>query len=479
MVRRDLLTGFLSTCTALIAGKAASQETPGANFIGAWSGLLALGSISLRLRLEIGADKGVNLFSIDQGADPIKARVIKLNDSEISLQFAAINARFSGTKTGNQIIGTFRQGPNSSQLTFYSGAETGFAIVPNIAPLTQMRLNQLREAAQSPALVAAAQMRGKPALSMVSGKRASTGEIAAQTDDKWHLGSITKSMTAVLTAKLIERGIIKWDSKIGDILGDKIPTMRNEYKQVTVLHLLSHQSGLPANLSILHFLEFHNSKRTIIEDRIEFAKISLEKAPVGAMGNHFEYSNCGFVVLGAMLEAVSGKSWEELLVAELFTPLGMTSAGFGPPGTKDLLDAPLGHSKALFGDQRKPAQIGGSGFADNPKVLGPAGTVHASAADVVKYLAAHRDYAPILRRESWGKLHQVHFGGNYACGLIKKPDGGLWHNGSNTLWYAEISIDPQNGLCGFACANDGYLPLATQEVGDALLGISAAAKIAI
>lgn len=97
----------------------------------------------------------------------------------------------------------------------------------------------------------------------------------------------------------------------------------------------------------------------------------------GTIGN-FVYSNLSYMVAGAMAEKVTGKSWETLMQENLFTPLGMTSAGFGPPGTTGQVDQPWGHT--LNGDTWIPYQH------DNPPDLGPAGTVHLTIEDWAKYL---------------------------------------------------------------------------------------------
>ena len=472
MTRRKLLIWASALNLSFLPFRLFAATTLDSNFIGVWSGKLAIGSISLRLRLEIINNIDAKLFSIDQGDAPISGRILSLGNGKIEIEFPAIRAKFSGAGNDEEIVGKFKQGPNDTPLRLLKGPEAGFTISDEATPLTQEILDQIRSEAQSPAIIAAAQIRGKNAVKIVSGTRIFNGESPATAQDKWHLGSITKSMTAVLTARLIERGLLNWDTKISDILGQKIPQMLEEYKEATVLHLLSHQSGLAPNIPVLKTLAFINSKKSLVEDRVDYASAALIQTPSGLKGQHFEYSNNGYIVLGTMLEQLSNKSWEELITEEVFAPLDMKNVGFGAP----LGDQPQGHSKAPFRDTRKPAKTIGKGFTDNPRALGPAGTVHASADDVLKYIAAHRDYNPILKPESWAMLHKVHFGGQYACGLIRNSDGSLWHNGSNTLWYAEISFDPEAGTCGFACANDGYLQKSAPAVGKALKGIISAAK---
>jgi len=94
-------------------------------------------------------------------------------------------------------------------------------------------------------------------------------------------------------------------------------------------------------------------------------------------------------------------------------------------------------------------------FTDNPVALGPAGRVHMSLGDLITWLEVHRDQpADFLTPENWQILHTPPFGGNYALGWVVMPDGSLWHNGSNTLWYADVLIDFADGLVAATTAND-------------------------
>src|SRR5207237_9486314 len=87
----------------------------------------------------------------------------------------------------------------------------------------------------------------------------------------------------------------------------------------------------------------------------------------------------GYILAGAMLERVSGKTWEELIVERVFNPLELKSAGLGPQSTLGRIDAPLGHVPLPDG-MLKPMLAGP--YGDNPELLGPAGTAHLSVLDL-------------------------------------------------------------------------------------------------
>ena len=334
-------------------------------------------------------------------------------------------------------------------------------------PLTQDGLKSLRVKAGSPALAAAAQTGDGPVDRWVDGERAAGSGVEATVDDLWHIGSITKSMTATLAARLVDGGALSWDDTVGDVLGKAAPSMRPEYRQATLAHLLSHRSGMPHNISVLDYIRYRKTNPDPREERRDYVRRALAMKPEGPMDATFNYSNNGYVVAGAMIEARLGRPWEELVRAEVFAPLGMASAGFGPPGSAGRLDQPVGHMKALTGERRIPKPPGDND-ADNPAVLGPAGTVHCSLGDMIRYLRAHRDHSPLLKPETWKRLHTPGFGGDYAMGWYVKDAGRLVHGGWNRRWMAIAVVSPEAKLCAFAVTNDGHAKASDPEVVEAV-----------
>jgi len=110
----------------------------------------------------------------------------------------------------------------------------------------------------------------------------------------------------------------------------------------------------------------------------------------------------------------------------------------------------------------------GSRLTDIAAAMGPAGTVHMSLRDILRYLTAHRDRNAFLKPQTWTMLHTPPFGGNCAMGWVIRPDGALWHNGSNTLWYAEVLVDAAKGFVAAGVCNHGNLTRSTPAVSGAL-----------
>lgn len=325
---------------------------------------------------------------------------------------------------------------------------------PELARLAE----QAREAGGSPA-VAVMYWQGGEARIGVAGVRETRSGIAVTADDLWHIGSDTKSMTATLVARLVERGVIGWDDTIGEHLGAVIEDMDPVYPALTFRHLLSHRAGLPANIGMVDMIRFQmegTGGRPMPEQRLDYATRILRTAPAAEPETQFFYSNAGYVIAGAMLEQVMGESWESLIAAEVFEPLNMASAGFGPPGSVDEIDQPRGHRGGMF-DGLNAVPPGPR--ADNPPVLGPAGTVHISLTDLGRYLDAHMagdrgEAGDYLTSESWQTLHTPPFGGDYALGWGVQ-DGRLRHAGSNTMWFVRIMMEPQADRAVVVAFNDG------------------------
>lgn len=171
------------------------------------------------------------------------------------------------------------------------------------------------------------------------GERAHGSGVAPGVDDAWHLGSCTKSMTATLLALLVERGDLKWETPLKKLLPDAAPTMDAAYRDLTLVELLAHRAGVPAMTApdaTLNRCAALDMAPT--EQRRHFARAVLALPPSSKPRGELVYSNAGFVLAGHVAEVATGKPWEELMEKLLFGPLGMKSAGFGPPGAADELD---------------------------------------------------------------------------------------------------------------------------------------------
>lgn len=308
--------------------------------------------------------------------------------------------------------------------------------------------------------------RGLQAAGVVGVRKAGT-DVAATLDDRWHLGSDTKAMTAALLGRLVERGLLKWETKPAEVFPELAAGFDPGYADVTVLHLLSHRAGLAANL------DWGASAKAgaLIAQRLDAVKRGLAVAPIQPPGSRTFYSNLGYVIAGAMAERLTGKTWEEAIAEEVFAPLGIEAFGFGGTGTPGRVDQPWGHSR-----KGKPVYINGP-LMDNPPVLGAAGRAHMTMGDWARFvsdqLRGSRGEAALLKPETYKILHAPPFGGDYALGwgTAERDWGGgrvLTHNGSNTMNFAVVWMAPAEDFAVLICLNQDA-PQAAAEAADALI----------
>ena len=147
-------------------------------------------------------------------------------------------------------------------------------------------------------------------------------EIPNDPDTKFRLGSITKQFTSMLIMQLVEQGKLKLDDKLSNYL----PYYRKDIgEKVTIHHLLTHTSGIPSYTGLPKFFEdVSRDPYTVDEFVKKFCSGDLEFEP----GSKYKYNNSGYFLLGAIIEKITGKSYEDVLREKIFEPLNMKNTGY-------------------------------------------------------------------------------------------------------------------------------------------------------
>ncbi len=322
----------------------------------------------------------------------------------------------------------------------------------------EQTLAKAREQHKLPGVAALVQIGDKLEAETAIGLRANGHPEPVTKNDRWHIGSDTKAITATLIAHLVEQGKLRFEDTMADAFPQLGAAMNPAYRTVTITQLLSHTAGLPPLTDDKELGPFYAATKGIAElpaQRAAVASAYLKMAPASKIGE-FVYSNLGFIIAGAIAEARTGKSWEDLVREQIFAPLGIVNAGFGAPGTPGKVDEPQGH------DDGRPLDPGGKD-ADNPPAIGPAGTVHIALKDWLLFaqdqLAGMQGRGKLLKPETYRKLHTP-VSGIYALGWGAKlgPDGVpniLAHSGSNGYWLADIKIMPKKNMIFLIATNAG------------------------
>ena len=272
-------------------------------------------------------------------------------------------------------------------------------------------------------------------------------------DDLLHIGSNTKAMTATMLATLVEDGTFArgWETTIIDVFPEFREDIHEKYHAVTLSQLVRMEGGMD---HMPRDQWAYSRTLDIIDRRYRIIRDSLED-PFRVSVGSYAYSNLSYVVAAAMAERLTGKSWETLMHERLFEPLGITTAGFGPPGGSSKgMDQPWGHDRNDRGNWT-------SSKLDNDPMLGPAGTIHILIADWAKFIALwFPERVPeILDRTALEELARPDSSArDYAAGWFvfdRSSAGGrvMQHDGSNLSWRSNLWIVPERGLAYLAVAN--------------------------
>jgi CubicO group peptidase (beta-lactamase class C family) len=204
---------------------------------------------------------------------------------------------------------------------------------------------------------------------------AATGVLNVRTGDRatvdsvFQIGSITKVWTATLVMQLVDEGLVDLDVPVTTYLPGFRVLDEQITAAVTARHLLTHTSGIGGDF-------FPDTGRG--DDSI--ARYVDEMSDLGAnhpLGATMSYANSGFVLLGRLIEVVTGQTWNTVLRERLFEPLGLEAAGTLPEEAL-LWSAATGH----FGTE-VTEQWG------LPRASGPAGLIHARAVDLLAFARLH------------------------------------------------------------------------------------------
>ncbi len=325
-----------------------------------------------------------------------------------------------------------------------------------------------------PALAAAVVKNGEILAAGAVGTRRAGMNIPVTINDRFHLGSDTKAMTALLAARLVEEGKLHWDSTTAGVFPELAETMDPGFRKVTLAQLLSHTGGLPVdNETFGNLLKESISQEGNLDELRYWLVGRWSRLPLASKpGTTFTYSNMGYTIVGAMIERVSKKTWDELITEQIFRPLNLKTAGLGSQASLGRIDAPLGH--ALINGKVKAFLAGPNG--DNPAIIGPAGIAHMSILDFARWAgwnAGEGKREPkLVRPETLRRLHTpvitmaekkeaapgTPAQGRYALGWGEltvpwAPGPLLYHGGSNGMNLAHIWIDRNRDLAIVTATN--------------------------
>ncbi|MFM9948050.1 MAG: serine hydrolase domain-containing protein [Saprospiraceae bacterium] len=311
----------------------------------------------------------------------------------------------------------------------------------------QAALDDFRTRHHAPGAVLLLQREGEPLWVGASGSSNVEHQTPMRTNTLIRTGSITKTFVAAAVLRLVEQGNLELEAKLSDLLPKvvgKIPMP----EKITVQHLLAHLSGLfdPANESLRYKLDIVNNperiERMSIDEMLE-AYVYGEKLHFEP-GTAWSYSNTNYLLLGQIIEKVTGKSLQEALNELVFAPLQLTQTYIE---RRDDRNVARGYAD-IYGDGKlldvsRWDRADGDGKAD--------GGLVSTAADIAKFLHALMT-GQFLAPASLEAMKSIQLEGcdNYDCeyglglslyrtsaGIAFGHSGGLVGIDTNMLYYTE------------------------------------------
>ena len=154
---------------------------------------------------------------------------------------------------------------------------------------------------------------GKPLLAKGYGDANIEWQIPNGAQTRFRIGSITKQFTSMLIMQLREQGKVKLEDSVCAF----VTPCPETWKPVTIHHLLTHTSGIPTYTGIASWREANMVPKTVDQIIAIFRDLPLQWTP----GENFAYNNSGYFLLGAVIEKVAGKKYEQALQDMILTPL--------------------------------------------------------------------------------------------------------------------------------------------------------------
>jgi CubicO group peptidase (beta-lactamase class C family) len=355
--------------------------------------------------------------------------------------------------------------------------------VQNDESLTNLLL-EMKDKYNQPAMAAALVYGNRIIAKSTIGNIVYGNEQVANENSRFHIGSTTKSMTAVLVAMLVKEGKLGYDMTLEQALPDM--PMLDAYRGVTISDLLDNKAGIIAFQ--LTTLEDPTVVKQLVEEipaaypdpteqRREVTQLALSLEPIAEPGTKVVYSNVGWPIIGYIVERTAGKSYESLLHERIFKPLGMNNTKLGGwPASESEPEQPRGH----YINPESPGEPIPQKLDDEYILsdwMNPSGGVHCTVGDYALYAREHllglKGEGKLLSQKEYATLHSVHVTVNlrdmyphmqqdreamfgYGWGIAKIEKGNLSSGaGSGGTFFAQIYVYPALNMAFVGFTNCG------------------------
>jgi CubicO group peptidase (beta-lactamase class C family) len=268
---------------------------------------------------------------------------------------------------------------------------------------------------------------------------------------RFRLGSMNKMFTSVAIAQLVEQGKLKFTDTLASVLPD-YPN-QEVARKVTVEELLTHRSGLGD-----YFGPEFDKKRDSLRALRDYVPLFAGNPLYFEPGTDWRYSNAGFLVLGLIIEKLSGQTYYDYVQKHIYDVAGMTNSG-SPPAGENVPNQAVGYTRGEESNSAGPLR---PNTAMLPWRGGPAGGGDSTVEDLLKFDQALRNNKlltpEMTRLVTTGKVHPPRFPENmkYAYGFGDTLEDGrhiVGHSGGAEGMNAELDMHIESGYTVVVLAN--------------------------
>lgn len=262
--------------------------------------------------------------------------------------------------------------------------------------------------------------------------------IDADANTTYRIGSITKTFTSVLINQLIEAGKLSLDDPLSKFFPDVVQS-----DAITIDHLLKHRSGLKNLTATPGYLAWSKQpqSREAMQERIE--ALEADFAP----GEKTEYSNTNFLLLGYIIEQITGQPYAEVLQEKITGPLGLDRTYFEP-------ESPIENNAASFRRFRDWVKVPGT----DQSVPHGAGTIESTPAELITFITALFD-GKLVSQECLERMTDTSTG--MGQGIMAFPFNrkrALGHNGAIDGFRSSLAYFPKDDVAISICGNGVVYP---------------------
>jgi CubicO group peptidase (beta-lactamase class C family) len=263
----------------------------------------------------------------------------------------------------------------------------------------------------------------------------------AELTQLFEIGSITKTMTALLVLQHVERGQIELDDPVVTYLPGLQIAASSETSGVTIRHLLTHTSGIDCADDFTDTGEDDDCLERYVDEALRGVGF-LHPA-----GQRWSYNNGGYSVLGRLIEVLDGRAWDDALIERVFEPLGMSSTTTARLRPGDVVATGHRYDPSIGAVVEEPGRM--------PRSVGPAGNVVATVTDLIVFCQSlFGGDCPVLRDDLVAEMirpqREIREGGQGLAWLLPQT-GVAVHGGATRGSTAFLAAIPGAGsLCVLA-----------------------------